>query len=143
MDFVNQLFGKRLKEIREASGLKQREVADAVGVETPTVSRWETGEFLPDDHKLKALCKALKKDPQDFFMPTALQIESIRLRPKPEDFTNSRDAIGAAAAFLAKFASLPPPFQRAVLALVYKDTSYVQDLSDRPGRALQTLLSSL
>lgn len=143
MDFVNQLFGKRLKEIREASGLKQREVADAVGVETPTISRWETGEFLPDDQKLKALCKVFKKDPQDFFMPTALQIESVRLRPKPEDFTNSRDSLGAAAAFLAKFASLSPPFQRAVLALVYKDISYVRDLSDRPGKALQALLSSL
>jgi DNA-binding XRE family transcriptional regulator len=37
----------KAKEIREAAGLSQAEVAEALGVHTSTVYRWEAGECAP------------------------------------------------------------------------------------------------
>lgn len=41
-------FGRRLADLRHQSGKKQREVADALGVTTQAVSKWERGLSCPD-----------------------------------------------------------------------------------------------
>lgn len=38
----------RIKECRKRAGLKQDFVAEFLGVEQPTVSRWESGVHVPD-----------------------------------------------------------------------------------------------
>ena len=40
-------FCPRPRELREALGLTQKELGEAVGVDSMTVSRWERGEFGP------------------------------------------------------------------------------------------------
>jgi DNA-binding XRE family transcriptional regulator len=40
-------FGDRLRKARRAAGLGQKEVAEAIGVSTATVSNWEAGMHLP------------------------------------------------------------------------------------------------
>lgn len=54
---MNNLFGGKLRSLRKAKGLSQRELADAVGVDVMTVSklerdvrgmRWETACALAD-----------------------------------------------------------------------------------------------
>lgn len=48
-------FGEKLKNHRKNLGLTQEAVAEHVGVSAQAVSKWETGECLPDCFNLKAL----------------------------------------------------------------------------------------
>lgn len=53
---IGQFMGQRRKE-RE---MTQKELADVIGVSDKTISKWETGNGLPDITLLNALCKALE-----------------------------------------------------------------------------------
>lgn len=48
-----------IRAARLAANLNQSAVAQRVGVEIPTVSRWETGKHLPEPDAAKRLVKAL------------------------------------------------------------------------------------
>lgn len=48
-----------LKAARINAGLKQSDVAVALGVERKTVGAWESGKHLPKADKIDALCKLL------------------------------------------------------------------------------------
>lgn len=39
--------GEKIKELREAKGLNQRELADLIGVDPSVISNWERREFDP------------------------------------------------------------------------------------------------
>ena len=45
---VSALFAKRLKALREARGLSQSQLADAVGISRGSISYYENGERVPD-----------------------------------------------------------------------------------------------
>lgn len=53
---IGQFIGQRRKE-RE---MTQKQLADEIGVSDKTVSKWETGNGLPDITMLNALCQALE-----------------------------------------------------------------------------------
>lgn len=44
---------------RRAKGLTQQQLADQLGVTNKTVSRWETGKYMPDLSLLKPICESL------------------------------------------------------------------------------------
>lgn len=50
-----QKIGKFLKELRKQSGLTQEQLGEKLGVTNKTVSRWETGNYLPPIECLKLL----------------------------------------------------------------------------------------
>ena len=52
-------FSKRLAAARKAAGLKQREVASAIGVAQGTYAAYETGTREPDVEKLKVIAAVL------------------------------------------------------------------------------------
>ena len=52
-------FMESLLELRRGKGLSQEELATQVGVSRQAVSKWETGEAMPDLNKLLALSDAL------------------------------------------------------------------------------------
>lgn len=56
----------KVKELREARGLTQRQLADFVGVDTSTIRNWESGrngvEVLA---KVMRLCQALGAGPDE------------------------------------------------------------------------------
>lgn len=54
MDFKERIF-----QARKAKGFSQEDLAELVGVSRQAVSKWETGEAMPDVDKLIALCDAL------------------------------------------------------------------------------------
>lgn len=60
-------FGKRLKEARIEAGLKQTELAEAVGIDASEISRWEAGDRTKNHERfLRRLQKAaavLETDP--------------------------------------------------------------------------------
>lgn len=55
-------FKERIYQARKAKGLSQEDLAEVVGVSRQAVSKWETGEAMPDMEKLVALCHALELD---------------------------------------------------------------------------------
>jgi len=57
MDFKERIF-----QARKAKSYSQEELAELVGVSRQAVSKWETGEAMPDMEKLVALCHALELD---------------------------------------------------------------------------------
>ena len=52
-------FAESLLELRHGRGLSQEELAAQIGVSRQAVSKWETGEAMPDLNKLLALSDAL------------------------------------------------------------------------------------
>ncbi len=51
--------GEKIWRLREARGLSQEELAEALGVSRQTVSNWENDRATPDAIKLGLLCKTL------------------------------------------------------------------------------------
>ena len=51
--------GSTIKQLREARGLTQAELAEKIGVSSKTVSKWETAKGLPDISLLQPLAQAL------------------------------------------------------------------------------------
>src|SRR5262245_8671721 len=52
-------FGARLKELREATGLSQRDLAAKIGTSQKAISHWEQGQREPGWFNCIALAKAL------------------------------------------------------------------------------------
>lgn len=59
-----------IKELREAAGLSQQQLAAAMGVLQSTVSNWETEIALPRARQLPALALALGCTINDLYAPT-------------------------------------------------------------------------
>ncbi|MFN7975231.1 MAG: helix-turn-helix transcriptional regulator [Acidobacteriota bacterium] len=55
-------FGRRLRVLREERGLTQRELAERSGAQTPQISRYESGAFLPAAETLIGISKVLRVD---------------------------------------------------------------------------------
>ena len=51
-----------IRQLRQARGLTQEQVARALGVSAPAVSKWETGASLPEITLLPALARLLGTD---------------------------------------------------------------------------------
>ena len=58
-------FGTLLKKLRIQNNLTARQLADLLFVSQPTVTRWETGERLPDIQMLPRLAECLGVEPAD------------------------------------------------------------------------------
>lgn len=105
MQIYKDWFGKKLRELRLKAGYNtQGEFAEDMNVQTPTVSRWETGEDSPGDERLPKIC-ALLGVHQDSF----LQFPSA---PTSKEFgTTFEDAI----LFLQRLEKAEPDIRRTVL----------------------------
>ncbi|MBE7090641.1 MAG: helix-turn-helix transcriptional regulator [Clostridiales bacterium] len=51
----DNVFGKRLKELRQEKGISQRRLGEIFGVCNQTISFWETGSREPDLDTLLAI----------------------------------------------------------------------------------------
>ncbi len=57
---MNQIkTGKFIQKVRKEAGLTQRELAEKLGVSDKTISKWETGNGLPDAGNMLPLCDLL------------------------------------------------------------------------------------
>ena len=99
---ASMAIGDRIKEAREAAGLKQKDLAKLMGVEGASVSQWESGGTTPDMSRLPRLAEVLKR-PQSFFVEpelAALRAAPEALKGLPPLLTMPRDVpiYGVAAA---------------------------------------------
>ena len=54
--------GERITELRKKNNMSQGALADSVGVSRQAVSKWETGQSIPDSGKLILLAQILNTD---------------------------------------------------------------------------------
>src|SRR5690606_18405145 len=59
--------GARIRQAREELGLTQEGLAEILGVQVPTVSRWETGVYTPKRVPLPKIAECLKKPVSWFY----------------------------------------------------------------------------
>lgn len=64
---LRRLFSVRLKQIRKQQKMTQEKLAEAVGVSTSTIQRWEYADDAPEFDRLETLAKALNVKTEDFF----------------------------------------------------------------------------
>jgi DNA-binding XRE family transcriptional regulator len=60
-------FGKRLRELRKQNNLSQEKFAEAVGVSTFTIYRWETALDAPEFDRLEQIADALGVPVKELF----------------------------------------------------------------------------
>jgi transcriptional regulator with XRE-family HTH domain len=53
------LFGERLKNAREASGMSQETMANRLGVKPSTLEKWESGKLHPRANRLQMVASLL------------------------------------------------------------------------------------
>jgi transcriptional regulator with XRE-family HTH domain len=83
-------FPVRLRELREAAGLTQRDLADKIGVHVDAVARWEQGRREPSWGTILALAEALGVDCTAFTTPSEGSSESRgRGRPRKAEGTEA------------------------------------------------------
>ncbi len=59
---------KKIKELREALGMTQQEVAEKIGLQSgEAICQYENGKRIPSSDKLPALAKALNCEIADLF----------------------------------------------------------------------------
>ncbi|MFQ9950838.1 MAG: helix-turn-helix domain-containing protein [Clostridium sp.] len=109
--------GRLIAARRKQKNLTQQELADAIGVSNRAVSKWETGQGMPDISLLEDLSRVLEISIDDLVRGT--DISQIALQKPPED---KRDTL----LFLAKNEALPSYCRR--LALLRQRASFPKRL---------------
>jgi len=61
-NIIVMLFPERLRQLRTQSGMKQREVAQALGIDIPMYSRYEHGERRPKREQVVKIAKLFHAD---------------------------------------------------------------------------------
>lgn len=78
---LSKQVGRRIKELREAQGIKQVELAEFLEIEPTNLSKIENGVYLPREDKLRKIAKRLDVEIKDLF-----DVEHIQKR---DDLINS------------------------------------------------------
>lgn len=96
---MNQsIFSENLKKYRIAKNYTQEQVAETLGVNTQTVSRWECGTTLPDVLTLPSLARLYEVTVDDFYKKSSIAYDNYAQRlssiyektHEPEDFMRCR-----------------------------------------------------
>lgn len=135
MKTYKELVGDRIREVREARGLSQDALAEALtkslgsDVDQSRISRWEGGKNLPTGRRRQFLLKHLDVAERDIFgmdltHPPNPPIGDIEGLVGVYDLKAASSAIKDALDMLAKFANLPPKQQKIALSVIYQDPAY-------------------
>ena len=68
--------GQRITELRKAENISQVQLAKHLGVSRQAVSKWETGQSLPDSQNMILLAEVLKTDVE--YLTTGRKNDAIR-----------------------------------------------------------------
>ena len=73
-----QKTGAFLATRRKELGLTQQDLGGQLGVTNKTISRWETGAYLPDLATIPELCRVLEISVNVFFLGESIPPEELR-----------------------------------------------------------------
>lgn len=66
------MFHEKLRQMRKRSNLTQQDLADALGIDRTTITKYESGVSTPPADAIKKMCTVLKVS-MDFMMDTDLE----------------------------------------------------------------------
>lgn len=131
---IKKLFALNLKRLRSSTGLNQSELAEKANLSRNTVAMMEQGKAFPSAESLENLAKALAINPTTLFLDLREDISPFIKKNgcilNPGE--NPLDLI----AFVSAFLRQGPTLQKIVLALIFEDERYLDDLPEEERRAV-------
>lgn len=124
--------GDKIKIAREALGLNQSDLAERIGVEPATVSRWETGAVRPRTKKIKKIAQMLERPVEWFQEPTVSVSEfDARLKVLEERAKIASIARSSAIPLLVQenWDKAGPTIQSIVCYLLSGESEYIENLA--------------
>lgn len=79
MENINLIIGNNIKELRKANKLTQFELAEKLNYSNKTVSRWESGEIIPDVETLNKICEIFNISISKIFEENAVTIKPEKI----------------------------------------------------------------
>ena len=139
--------GKFISESRREKQITQEQLAEQLGVTSKSVSKWETGNCLPDASKYKPLCEILGITVNELFSGERLNSETenevkdylldllasrmydVDCGVSYEDFKNALFRMAEATVMLSKFKSKEAAVEYCVkeTGLAYEECSNAYD----------------
>jgi len=81
MENLNTIIGNNIKNLRKSNNMTQLELAEKLNYSNKAISRWESGEVVPDVPTLQNLSKIFNIDIADFFKEIK-KVENIKTNRK-------------------------------------------------------------
>lgn len=99
--------GGRLRTARRSAGLTQKQLAEALGVESITVSRWERGVTTPSLPRLRRIAEITETTVSDLVRaPDAATAHAVELAALREELAETRELVDRVARSLEQLARL-------------------------------------
>jgi transcriptional regulator with XRE-family HTH domain len=97
--------GTRLRTARRSAGLTQKQLAEALGVESITVSRWERGVTSPTLPRLRRIAELTETSVSDLVRaPDAASAHAVELAALREELAETRELVNRVARTLDQLA---------------------------------------
>lgn len=74
-----KIIGRFISELRKEHGMTQEALGGKLGVTNKTISRWETGRYMPDISLLLPLCKELDISVNELLSGKRLETDKFQL----------------------------------------------------------------
>lgn len=101
--------GARLRMARRGVGLTQKQLAEALGVESITVSRWERGVTSPSLPRLRRIAEITETTVSDLVRaPNAATAHAVELAALREDLAETRELVDRVTQTLDQLARTRP-----------------------------------
>ena len=101
--------GARLRVARRSAGLTQRQLADQLGVESITVSRWERGVTTPSLPRLRKIAELTDTTVSDLVRtPDAQMTQGAELAALREELAETREIVDRIARALERLGQTRP-----------------------------------
>ena len=100
--------GGRLRVARRSVGLTQKQLADKLGVESITVSRWERGVTSPSLPRLRRIAELTETTVSDLVRaPDTATAQAVELAALREELAETRELVDRVARTLERLAQTP------------------------------------
>ena len=73
MENINLIIGTNIKDLRKANKLTQSELAEKLNYSNKAISRWESGEVIPDVLTLNKICEVFNIPLSQIFEPNVTE----------------------------------------------------------------------
>lgn len=104
-DGATEELGVRLRTARRAAGFTQKELAEELGVEAITVSRWERGVTSPSLPRLRRIGELTQTTVSDLVRaPDATSAHALELAALREELAETRELVDRVARALERLA---------------------------------------
>lgn len=126
---TSEVFKENLKKLRKKLQVSQEDFARKVELSVRGYQKYEQGESAPTPEILDRFARVLGCDPLELL--------------SPEEKTPKAPDLASAGSLLSKLGSLEPRHLRVVMAILYKDASFVRELPTPLQATFSSLLKAL